>query len=120
MIPSTQRSISTRVPAWRTNGTLLAAVAGLVLMTASPVLAQSLPAPITGAEMPGGAPAREGNIYDHRDHQPREAEVGAAEADAGIGQPSASTADVEKEVEDLLKEGERLDRQSEEQDQGRL
>jgi hypothetical protein len=124
VIRSKQRSISTRVPAWRGNGALLAAVAGLVLTISSPVLAQSLPAPIAGAETPSGdagAPAREANIYDHRDHQPTEAEVGAAEAAAGIREPSsASRADVEKDVEDLLNQADRLDQQAEEQDQGRL
>jgi hypothetical protein len=65
-------------------------------------------------------PAREGNIYDHQDHQPTAAEVGASESVAGITAPSpASTAAVEREVEDLLRQADTLDRQSEEQDEGR-
>ena len=60
-------------------------------------------------------PAREGNTYDHRDHQPTQAELGAA----GVSQQSSdSTAAVEKEVHDLLKQADRLDRESEEQDEG--
>jgi len=94
----------------------MVAVAGLVLMAPAPLLAQTSAAPIGGALSPGGdrnTPAREANIYDHQDHQPTAAEVGAT-------MPSpASTAAVEQEVEDLLKQADMLDRQSEEQDEGR-
>jgi hypothetical protein len=89
----------------------LAAVAALVLAASSPALAQSAPAPDAGA-MP---PAREGNIYDHRDHQPTQAEIDRAEAAAGIGAPSReSQKQVEKEVRALEKRTDELDKASDE------
>jgi hypothetical protein len=123
VIRLSKRSVSTRGPTWCDKGAVVAAVAGLVLMASSPLLAQPNTAPVSGASSPAGdgnTPAREGNIYDYRIHQPTAAEVSDAELAAGIGPPtSASTAEVEKEVEDLLNQADRLDRQSEEQDEGR-
>jgi hypothetical protein len=88
-------------------------------MASSPLLAQTVPAPGNGTLAPGdgrNTAAREGNTYDHRDHQPTQAELGAA----GVSQQSSgSTAAVEKEVHDLLKQADRLDRESEEQDEGK-
>lgn len=93
------------------SSTRLAAVAALVLAASSPSVAQNALAPGAGAV----PPAREGNIYDHRDHQPTQAEVGGAEAAAGIGAPSSeSQTQVEKEVKALLKRTDQLDQQSEE------
>jgi hypothetical protein len=93
------------------SSTPLAAVAALVLAASSPSLAQNAPPP--GAE--AVPPMREGNVYDHRDHQPTQAEVGAAEAADGIGAASpGSEKQVEKEVKALLKQTDELDKQSEE------
>jgi hypothetical protein len=93
------------------SSTRLAAVAALVLAASSPSLAQNAPTPGAGAV----PPAREGNIYDHRDHQPTQAEVVGAEAAAGIGAPSPeSQTQVKNEVKALLKQTDQLDRQSEE------
>ncbi len=86
----------------------------LVLAVSSPALAQS------GAASGGGAapPAREGNIYDHKDHQPTEADVRAAEGAAGTESPSSGAKrQVEDEVKALLQQTDRLDKQSEQQDQ---
>jgi hypothetical protein len=60
-------------------------------------------------------PLREGNIYDHHDHQPTPAE----ETAAGLA-PASVTArrEVEQEVKRLLQQTDRLDRQSEEEVQG--
>ena len=119
MIRSSERAISTRAPARRGKGALLAAVAGLMMMTSSLVLAQMNPAPVDGVESrgsTGNVATREGNTYDHRDHQPTEAEISAAEQAAGKLPPSSpSTTEVEKEVHDLLKQADTLDKQSEEQ-----
>jgi hypothetical protein len=88
-------------------------VATLVLTASLPALAQSDSTP--GAPAP---PAREGNIYDHRDHQPTEGEVGAAERAAGTGSSSSDTRQqVEDDVRRLLQQTDRLDKQSEQQEQ---
>jgi hypothetical protein len=58
-------------------------------------------------------PAREGNIYDHINHQPTRAQVEGAEAAAGGVRPSSETdAEVENEVRALLKETDRQDKKS--------
>lgn len=122
MIRSSERSISTRGPARRGKGVLMAAVAVLIVMAPSLVLAQINAAPVGGVESGGTAGSvatREGNTYDHRDHQPTEGEINAAREAAGkLPPPSPSTAEVEKEVHDLLKQADTLDKQSEEQDLG--
>ena len=105
MIPE---PILKRIPTLRGKGALLAIVAGLVLATPAPLLAQTNPAPAAGLISP-----REGNIYDHKDHQPTEAEVNGLNADP------KSSAEVEKEVQDLLKQVDELDRKSEEDAKGR-
>ena len=93
------------------SSTRLAAVGALVLAASSPSLAQNAPAPGAGAV----PPAREGNIYDHRDHQPTQAEIDSAEAAAGLGAPSSeSETQVENEAKALLKRTDQLDKQSEE------
>lgn len=93
------------------SSTRLAAVAVLVLAAASPAFAQNAPAPDAGA-MP---PAREGNIWDHRDHQPTQAEIERAEAAAGGGAASQeSQKQVEKEVRALEKRTDELDKESDE------
>ena len=91
--------------------TLLAAVAALVLEAASPGLARNAPA--RGVE--ASLPAREGNVYDHHDHQPTQAEVDSAAAAAGIRAPSPeSKTQVENEIEGLLRQTDELDRESNE------
>lgn len=88
---------------------------GLVLAASSPALARNDPAP-AGMATP---PAREGNIYDHKDHQPNQAEVSGAEGAAAIERPSSdSKRKVEEEVNNLLQQTDRLDRQMELQEQG--
>jgi len=80
----------------------------LVLAASSPALAQNYPTS-GGVAAP---PAREGNIYDHKDHQPTEADV------AGTASPSpGAKRQVEDEVKALLQQTDRLDKQSEQQDQ---
>jgi hypothetical protein len=98
---------------WPQSTTPIIAIA-VVLTAASPALAQSDP-PSGGGTAP---PTREGNIYDHRDHQPTEAEVRAAERAGGTASPSSDTKrQVEDEVRQLLQQTDRLDKQSEQQDQ---
>ena len=76
-------------------------------LTASPALAQSNPYP--GPTAP--PPARVGNIYDHKHHQPTESDAGAAE------RAGSSKQQVEQEVQELLQQTDRLDRQSEQLEQ---
>ena len=59
-------------------------------------------------------PARVGNIYDHKRHQPTERDVRAAEKAAGIPLPSSENkAQIEEEVKNLLQQTDRLDKESE-------
>jgi hypothetical protein len=79
--------------------TRAAAIAALVLAVSSPALAQNAQAPDT-ATMP---PAREGNTYDHRDHQPTQAEIDNAEAADGSSiVPQENKSQIEKEAEDAI------------------
>ena len=84
----------------------------LILTESSLALAQNnLP--------PGGAatPTREGNIWDHKDHQPTEAEVRAAEKAAGITPiPVGTKQQVEEEVKQFLQQLDRQDMQFEKVD----
>jgi hypothetical protein len=89
--------------------TLLAIVAALLPAPSSLVFAQNATTPAARAS----PPAREGNIYDHIDHQPTRAEVERAEAAAGVGR-SSSTTEVENEVKALLKETDEQDKKSDE------
>jgi hypothetical protein len=90
--------------------TPLAIVALLLLAPSSLALAQN---PATPAART--SPVREGNIYDHIDHQPTRAEVERAEAAAGAGRPSSATdREVENEVKALLKETDEQDKKSDE------
>jgi hypothetical protein len=93
----------------RRSSASTAAVAALLLAAALPALAQN-PAP------PGTTlPAREGNIYDHRDHQPTQAEIDNAAAAAGVRPPpSANPGPVEDEVKALLKQTDEADKRSDE------
>ncbi len=86
-----------------------AALAALLLAAGSPALAQN-------AAVPGTTPpAREGNIYDHRDHQPTQAQIDSAAAAAGVrAPPSANPGPVEDEVKALLKQTDELDKRSDE------
>jgi hypothetical protein len=79
----------------------------LVLAAAAPALAQS----DHTARPTAPPPARIGNIYDHKAHQPTESDAGAAPSAAGNKQQ------VEEEVQELLRQTDRLDRQSEQQEQ---
>ena len=80
----------------------------LVLAASSPALAQSDPTSGAGA----APPPREGNIYDHRDHQPTEVDV------TGTASPSSGAKrQVEDEVKALLQQTDKLDKQSEQHDQ---
>ena len=78
-------------------------VLALVLAASSAAMAQNAPAP-AGAAPP---PAREGNIYDHKDHQPTEADLPA------VDRSGASQSEVEKGVQQLLRQTDELDKQSE-------
>ena len=85
----------------------------IILAAASPVLAQDKSAADAGA----GPPARIGNIYDHADHQPTEAELGAG----GVGSSSStSRRQVDEEVKQLLETTDKLDKRSEQQEQDYL
>ncbi len=89
------------------HGSGLTLVASLLLLTCAPAVAQ------TTAPFPGPAVStREGNIYDHRDHQP----TAADDAAAGVAPPGVSEDEVQKEVQDLLQQTDRLDEQSEQYD----
>jgi len=89
----------------------LVIVAALALAAVSPSLAQTAPPP--GAkEVPL---AREGNVYDHRSHQPTRAEINSAEVAAGVRPPSTeSPTGTESEVQQLLRQLDELDKQSDE------
>jgi hypothetical protein len=95
----------------------LAIVAAAPLLLTTPALGQnsgrdarSVP-PIDG----GRAPARIGNVYDHRQHQPTQAQEEAL----GIAPTSPSNKRlVEREVEELLREIDRLDKQSGQREHG--
>lgn len=80
----------------------LTLAASLLLLTSASAFAQTA-APSSGPAIS----TREGNIFDHRDHQPTAADDAAAGVAPGSGE------DVEKEVQDLLRQTESLDRQSE-------
>jgi hypothetical protein len=75
-------------------------------------LAASAPALAQSDDTSGRAappPARVGNIYDHKAHQPTESDVPAAAA--------GNKQQVEKEVQKLLQQTDELDKQSEQQEQ---
>jgi hypothetical protein len=79
----------------------------LVLAGSSLALAQS-------NLSPGGTalPTREGNIWNHQDHQPTEAEVRAAEKAAGLTPiPGGTQQQVEEEVRQFLQQLDRADMQ---------
>ena len=61
----------------------------LLIASAAPALAQ---------------PAREGNIYDWRDHQPTEGSVQAKERAAGVAPPAAASAANGEAVDQLGKQ----------------
>jgi hypothetical protein len=66
------------------------------------------------ADDTAGPPAREGNIYDHKDHQPTEAELRAAEKAAGVpGSSAPGNPQVEEGVKQLLDQTDALDKRSE-------
>ena len=82
-------------------------VAAIVLAASATALAQS---DDTSRGRAQPVPTRSGNIYDHKAHQPTEADVPPA---AGSG---SSQQQVEKEVQDLLRQTDELDRQSDERE----
>ena len=51
-----------------------------------------------------GAPAREGNIWDWRDHQPTEAEVSRMEKAAGLAATPSDKASVENLYQQLMRQ----------------
>ena len=82
-------------------------------ISAAVVLAASATALAQSDDKAGRAappPARVGNIYDHKAHQPTEADVPRT---AGSG---SSQQQVEKEVQDLLRQTDELDKQAEERE----
>jgi hypothetical protein len=93
------------------HSTLVATVAATLLAATSAIQAQTNQTPVDGA-MP---PLREGDIYDHKDHQPTEAEISRARAAAGDRAQSTNPERVEKGVTDLLKQMDKLEIQSEQE-----
>jgi hypothetical protein len=91
----------------RRSLTLLAALIAVPLAVSPSAIAQNAAAP-GATEAP---PAREANVYDHRDHQPTQADVAGAE---GSTFPEESNEQVEKEVDALLKQTDELDKESDE------
>jgi len=88
----------------------LAFAAAFLFMTAATALAQN-----AGTVDGGAVPPRNGNVYDHRNHQPTQAE----DAAGGIAPPSAGGAEqVEQEVKELLQQTDILDRESEQHERG--
>jgi hypothetical protein len=85
--------------------TPLAIVAALLPLLSSLVFAQN--ATTTAA------PAREGNIYDHIDHQPTRAQVDNAEAATGR-RASETDTKVLDEIKALLEETDRQDKKADE------
>ncbi|HUH83736.1 MAG TPA: hypothetical protein VLX85_03960 [Stellaceae bacterium] len=88
------------------RGRWLALTASLLLLTSAPAFAQTA-APLSGPALS----TREGNVFDHRDHQPTAADDAAAGVAPGRGE------DVEKEIQDLLQQTDNLDRQSDQQNE---
>ena len=97
---------------WRTTShryrqLTLIIVTVLLLVPSSLAFAQNAATPTVPV------PAREGNIYDHIDHQPTRAQVEDAEAAVGRDRRSSETdAEVLNEVKALLKETDRQDKKS--------
>ena len=65
-----------------------------------------------------GPPPREGNVYDHKDHQPTAADVSARETAAGFTARGPDKGQVEEEVKQLLDQTDALDKQSERNGRG--
>lgn len=82
-------------------------IAVIAIAVAAPALAQS----DDSAGRAAPPPARAGNIYDHKVHQPTESELPAS-ARAG-----SSRRQVEEEVQQLLRQTDELDKQSDERAQ---
>jgi hypothetical protein len=82
----------------------LALTAAWLLMTSAPAFAQTA-TPLSGPTVS----TREGNIYDHRAHQP----TAADDAAAGLAPLGVGGEDVQKEVQDLLQQTDQLDELSE-------
>jgi hypothetical protein len=81
-------------------------IAAVVLAASATALAQS----DDNAGRAAPPPAREGNVYGHKAHQPTEADVPPA-ARAGSSQQQ-----VEQEVQDLLRQTDELDKQADERE----
>jgi hypothetical protein len=56
-----------------------------------------------------GIPHREGNVYDHKRHQPTQGEVEAAQKAAGADPVPSSTARRDSDIENLRQEIERIE-----------
>ncbi len=84
---------SGKVPGIAFAATLLLASAALAESDTNPPAVQA-----TGDQQPA---AREGNVFDHRDHQPTQEELQSR----GIAPPGASSQkQIDKEVQELLKQ----------------
>lgn len=79
--------------------------AGLVFATAASVAAQS-----RSVDVEDASPTREGNVFDHHDHQPTESQVDRAEGSSGVDNPRPATEQqVEGGVEKLLRQTDEMD-----------
>ncbi len=92
----------------------IALATGLALLASLSALAQTGPAP-TGT---AGPPAREGNIYGHKDHQPTQAEIDRATGTPGVDRPPSDASQVEEDVQKLLQQSDRLDKQLDREERG--
>lgn len=92
-----------RAPVPQTRCVVMAAALAFAMV--APAAAQTAPVDVEHA-----SPTREGNVFDHRDHQPTESQVGRAEGSSGIDYPSPTTEQqVEGGVEKLLRQTDQLD-----------
>ena len=103
---SEREPLQQRTPFSRSRCLVMAA--GLVLATLPPVAAQTGP-----VDRENASPAQEGNVYDHRDHQPTESEVGRAEGKAGFDSSNPKTEqEVERGVGNLLRQTDEMDEEA--------
>lgn len=112
ILPTLYGRVLSRSSERRRGSKCLAMATGLFLAASSPALCQEQVAPGGGS----AAPAREGNIYGHVDHQPTEAEIGKAAEPGSVDSPSAVNREqVDEEVDQLLQQSRELDEAAEKQ-----